>query len=98
VNEELPSESSLNLTLLQHLHDEDPEPREVRVRFEIEPPRAWYYCIYLNSCTLLILLQVNPALVMNMKPSVKVVMKLKTLLSLHGFQFSTLDIIVGCMV
>jgi len=29
--------------------------------FEVEPPRAWYYCISLNSRTLVILLQVDPA-------------------------------------
>jgi hypothetical protein len=38
VNEELPSESSLDLTLTQHPHDEDPELQEVRVHFEVEPP------------------------------------------------------------
>jgi hypothetical protein len=37
---ELPSESSLDLTLTQHPRDEEPEPREVRARFEVEPPRA----------------------------------------------------------
>jgi hypothetical protein len=49
------------LTLTQHLHDEDPEPQKVRPHFEVEPPRAWYYCISSNSCTLVILLQVDPA-------------------------------------
>ncbi len=39
-NEELPSESSLDLTLTQHLHDEKPEPRKVCTCFEVEPPRA----------------------------------------------------------
>jgi len=29
--------------------------------FEIEPLQAWYYCIFPNSRTLVILLQVNPA-------------------------------------
>jgi len=28
VNEELPQESPLNLTLMQHLRDENPEPRK----------------------------------------------------------------------
>jgi hypothetical protein len=59
-NEEPPPESSLDLTLTQHLRDEEPEPREVRARFEIEPPRAWYYRISPNSRTLVILLQVDP--------------------------------------
>jgi hypothetical protein len=39
-NEEPPSESSLNLTLTQHPRDEEPEPREVCARLEVEPPRA----------------------------------------------------------
>jgi len=36
-NEELPSESSLNLTLTQHLRDEEPEFQEVHARLEVEP-------------------------------------------------------------
>ena len=61
VNEEPPSESSLDLTLTQHLHDEEPEPREVRARLKVEPRQAWYYRISPNSRTLVILLQVDPA-------------------------------------
>jgi hypothetical protein len=60
VNEKLPSNSSLNLTLTQHPYDENLEPRKVRARFEVEPPRAWYYRISPNSRTLVILLQVDP--------------------------------------
>jgi hypothetical protein len=60
-NEEPPPESSLDLTLTQHPRDEEPEPREVGARFEVEPPRTWYYRISLNSRTLVILLQVDPA-------------------------------------
>jgi hypothetical protein len=59
-NEEPPSESSLDLTLMQHPRDEELEPREVRARLEVEPPRAWYYRISPNSRTLVILLQVDP--------------------------------------
>ncbi len=59
-NEEPPPESSLYLTLTQHLRDEEPEPREVRVRLEVKPPRAWYYRISPNSRTLVILAQVDP--------------------------------------
>ncbi|CAM6053724.1 unnamed protein product [Sphagnum tenellum] len=59
--EEPPPESSLDLTLTQHPRDEEPEPREVRARLEVEPPRAWYYRISSNSHTLVILLQVDPA-------------------------------------
>jgi hypothetical protein len=59
-NEEPPPESSLDLTLTQHYRDEEPEPREVRARLEVEPLRAWYYRISPNSHTLVILLQVDP--------------------------------------
>jgi hypothetical protein len=47
------------LTLTQHPRDEELEPREVRARLEVEPPRAWYYRISPNYRTLVILLQVN---------------------------------------
>jgi hypothetical protein len=60
-NEEPPPETSLDLTLTQHLRDEEPAPREVRARLEVEPPRAWYYRISPNSHTLVILLQNDPA-------------------------------------
>ncbi len=60
-NEEPPPESSLDLTLTQHPHNEEPEPREVHARLEVEPPRAWYYCISPNSRTLVILLQIDLA-------------------------------------
>jgi hypothetical protein len=60
-NEEPPSGSSLDLTLTQHPRDEELEPREVHARLEVEPLRAWYYCISPNSRTLVILLQVDPA-------------------------------------
>ncbi len=40
VNKEPPLESSLNLTLTQHHRDEEPEPRKVRARLKVEPPRA----------------------------------------------------------
>jgi hypothetical protein len=61
MNEELPSKSFLDLTLTQHLRDEEPEPQEVRARLEVEPLRAWYYRISPNSRTIVILLQVDPA-------------------------------------
>jgi hypothetical protein len=38
-NEKPPSETFLNLTLMQHPCDEEPEPREVRARLEVEPSR-----------------------------------------------------------
>jgi hypothetical protein len=83
-NEEPPPESSLNLTLTQHPRDEEPEPREMRARLEVEPPRAWYYRISPNSRTLVILRKSTPLLVTNPKSFVKVVTKLKILLSSHG--------------
>jgi hypothetical protein len=39
MNEESAPESFLDLTLTQHLRDEDPTPREVRARLEIDPPQ-----------------------------------------------------------
>jgi hypothetical protein len=32
----------------------------MRACFEVNPPRTWYYCIFPNSHTLVILLQVDP--------------------------------------
>jgi hypothetical protein len=60
-NEESPSKSFLDLTLTQHPRDEELKPREVRAHFEVEPPRTWYFRISPNSCTMVILLQVDPA-------------------------------------
>jgi len=60
-NEKPPPESSLDLTLTYHPHDEELEPRTVRIRLEVKSPQAWYYCIFLNLHTLVILLQVDPA-------------------------------------
>jgi len=39
-NEEPPPESFLDLTLTQHPRDEELEPREMRARLEVKPPRA----------------------------------------------------------
>ncbi len=60
VNEEPTLESSLDLTLMQHPCDDDPAPREVHTHLEIDPPQTWYYRIFPNSHTLVILLQVDP--------------------------------------
>ncbi len=46
--------------MTQHPCDENPESQEVRTCLEVDPPRAWYNHISLNSRTLVILLQVNP--------------------------------------
>jgi len=59
MNEELAPETFLDLTLTQHPRDEDPEPQEVRVRFEVKPLQVWYYHIFPNFCTMVILLQVD---------------------------------------
>jgi hypothetical protein len=40
VNEKPPLESSLDLTLTQHPCDENPEPQEVHLCLENEPPQA----------------------------------------------------------
>ncbi len=61
VKEELASKSSLDLTLTQHLYDEDPKLWEVCAHLEIDPPWTWYYHIFLNFRTLVILLQIDPA-------------------------------------
>ncbi len=60
MNEKPPLESSLTLTLIYHLRDEDLEPQKVRTRLKVEPLRTWYYHISSNSHTLVILLQVDP--------------------------------------
>jgi len=59
-NEEPALESSLNLMLMQHPCDDEPESREVRARLEVNSPQTWYYRISLNFRTLVILLQINP--------------------------------------
>jgi hypothetical protein len=46
---------------MQHPRDENPAPREVCARLEVDPSRAWYYRISPNSRTLVILLQVELA-------------------------------------
>jgi hypothetical protein len=33
----------------------------VHAHLEVDPPQTWYYRIFLNSCTLVILLQIDPA-------------------------------------
>jgi len=98
VNEEAPLESSLNLTLTQYPHDKYLESRKVRPRLEVKPLQAWYYCIFLNSHTLVILLQVDLAFHDEFETVCKVVTRLKTFLSSHGLQFPTLDIIIGYVV
>jgi hypothetical protein len=59
MNEEPALESSLDLTLTQHLRDEDPEMWEVHIRLEVDPLRAWYYRISSNFHALVILLWIN---------------------------------------
>jgi hypothetical protein len=61
MNEEPAPKSSLNLTLMQHFHNEKPESRKVCTRLEVDPVRVWYYRTFPNSRTLVILLQVNLA-------------------------------------
>jgi len=47
--------------LTQHPRDENLNLQEVHACLEIDPPWAYYYCIFPNSHTLVILLQVDPA-------------------------------------
>ncbi len=63
----------------------DPLKLGIIAFFRTFPP--WWFC---GKST--------PLLVMNLKSSMKVVTRLKTLLSLHGLQFLTLDIIIGCVI
>ncbi len=56
MNEKPPQESSLNLTLTYHPHDEDPESRELHPRLEVKPLQVRYYYISPNFHTLVILL------------------------------------------
>jgi hypothetical protein len=97
VNEEPALESSLDLTLTQHPYDEDPELRKVRVRLEVDPPQAWYYCIFSNFCTLMILLQIDLAFGDELKTISEGCNEIEDTSS-HALQLSMLDIIVGCMV
>jgi hypothetical protein len=70
----------------------------VRACFTIKPFQAWYYRIFQTFAPWWFCYKSTPLLTMNLKLFVKVITKLKTFLSLHGLQFLTLDIIVGCMV
>jgi hypothetical protein len=56
VNEQPTPELFLNLTLTQHLHDENPKQQEMHTRFEVNPLQAWYYHIFPNSHTIVIML------------------------------------------
>jgi len=40
VNEEPPPKSSLDLALMQHPRDENPNLQEVRAHLEVDPPRT----------------------------------------------------------
>jgi hypothetical protein len=60
VNEEPPSESSLDLTLTQHPCDEELKLRKVWTYLEVEPLQVGYYCISSNSRTLVILFTNQP--------------------------------------
>ncbi len=65
-------------------------------RLEIKPFRAWYYRIFPNFRTLVIFLQVDLAFNDEFEIVYEGFYKIED--KLHGFQFSTLDIIIGCMV
>ncbi len=70
----------------------------MRPRLEVEPPQAWYYCISPNSYTLVILLQVDPTFGDEPQKFCESFYKVEDTSTLHGLQFSLLDIIVGCVV
>jgi hypothetical protein len=83
---------------MQHPHDEEPKPQKVCVHLEMEPFRAWYYRISLNSHTLVILLQVDPAFGDEPETVCESYYKTKDTSIFACFQFPALDIIVGCAV
>ncbi len=56
----------------------------MRTRFEIDPPRAWYYCIFLNSRTMVILLQIDLTFGDELEIIREGFTRLKTPLSSHG--------------
>jgi hypothetical protein len=62
VNEESAPETFLNLTLTQHPCDEHLEPQKMCTCLKVESLWTWYYCIFPNFYTLVILLQVDPAI------------------------------------
>jgi hypothetical protein len=98
MNEKSTSESSLDLTLTQHLRDENPALRKVRARLEVDPPRAWYYCISPNFRTLVILLQVNLASGDKAETVCEGYYETEDTSIFTWFQFLALDIIIGCAV
>ncbi len=98
MNDKPPQESSLNLTLTQHPHDEDPKLRKMRLCLEVEPLQAWYYRISPNFHTLVILLQVDPTFSNEPKIVFEGFYKTENTSFLHVYQFPTFDTIVGCMV
>ncbi len=98
MNKNPPKESSIDLTLPQHLCDEDLKLREVRPHLEIKPFRIWYDQIFLNSFTLVILLQVDPTFSDEPEIICESFYEIENTLFLHGLQFSTLDITIGCIV
>jgi hypothetical protein len=89
---------TLNLTLFQHFHDENHKLQEVHPCFEIKPPSNLVLTIFLNSRTLVILLQVDFVFSDEPKIICKSLYEIETLQSLHGFHLSTFDIIIGCVI
>ncbi len=98
VNEELLLTSSLDLTMMQHLMMKilnlercafilKLKPLELGIIIFLQTLAPWSFCCKSISLQ-----------VMNSKPSMKVVTKLKIFLSLHGLQFLALDTIVGCAI
>ncbi len=70
----------------------------MHTRLEVEPLRAWYYRIFLNFRTLVILLQVDPTSGDELETVCEGCYKIEDILFSHGLQFSTLDTIIGCAV
>jgi hypothetical protein len=70
----------------------------VHARLKVDPSRAWHYHILRILALWWFCCKSTPLLVMNLKPSMKVVTRLKTPPFLHDLQFLALDIIVDCTI
>jgi len=72
-----------------------PNYKRCALILKLNPFEFGIIVFFLNSCTLVILLQINFASDDELKTIYKGFTKLKTPPSLHGFQFLALDIMIG---
>jgi hypothetical protein len=98
VNEEPPLESSLDLTLMHILSMKIPNLERCTLVLKLNPLEPGTIVFLRTLAPWSTCCKSTSLLMMNPKPFMKVIMKLKILISSHGLQFSTLDTIVGCTV